>query len=119
MKHYSPADYPFTGSIGQYIGRSALLKDRLLDRYLAPLDITSAQFKVLMFIYMDRANTPADLCRELSVDSGSMTRMLDRLEKKGLLLRKPARRIAAACAWPSARTACASAGRCRRSSPTP
>ncbi|BCD87455.1 transcriptional regulator [Pseudomonas solani] len=89
MKHYSPADYPFTGSVGQYIGRSAMLKDRLLDRYLAPLDITSAQFKVLMFIYMDRANTPADLCRELSVDSGSMTRMLDRLEKKGLLLRKP------------------------------
>ncbi|MBO2929915.1 MarR family winged helix-turn-helix transcriptional regulator [Metapseudomonas otitidis] len=88
MKHYSPSDYPFNGSIGQYLGRSALLKDRLLDLHLAQLDITAAQFKVLVFIFMGRASTPADLCRQLAVDSGSMTRMLDRLEKKGLLLRQ-------------------------------
>ena len=33
-------------------------------------------------------DTPAELCRNLSLDSGSMTRMLDRLEQKNLLSRK-------------------------------
>ena len=33
-------------------------------------------------------DTPAELCRHLSLDSGSMTRMLDRLEQKNLLIRQ-------------------------------
>ncbi|MDF3932567.1 MarR family winged helix-turn-helix transcriptional regulator [Pseudomonas citronellolis] len=89
MDHYRVSDFPFKGSIGQLLGTAAALKDRLLEKYLTDLDITAAQFKVLFFIGHDRANTPAELCRELSIDSGSMTRMLDRLEKKELLLRQP------------------------------
>lgn len=89
MNHYDVADFPFKGSIGQLLGATAILKDRLLDKHLAHLDITAAQFKVLFFIGNDRANTPAELCRELSIDSGSMTRMLDRLARKDLLLRAP------------------------------
>ena len=87
MKHYKPEDFPFPNSIGQLLGRAAALKDRLLDAHLSELEISAAQFRVLVFIGMERANTPADLCRDLGTDSGSMTRMLDRLEKKGLLLR--------------------------------
>ncbi|MCY1293588.1 Multiple antibiotic resistance protein MarR [compost metagenome] len=89
MSHYSPDDYPRAATIGQLLGRAAVIKDRLLDSHLASLDITAAQFKVLIFIGRERANTPADLCRELSLDSGSMTRMLDRLAKKNLLQRLP------------------------------
>ncbi|WP_152226979.1 MarR family winged helix-turn-helix transcriptional regulator [Pseudomonas sp. SCB32] len=89
MNHYDVADFPFKGSIGHLLGAGALLKDRLLDKHLAHLDITAAQFKVLFFIGHDRANTPAELCRELSIDSGSMTRMLDRLARKDLLVREP------------------------------
>ncbi|WP_374442918.1 MarR family winged helix-turn-helix transcriptional regulator [Pseudomonas panipatensis] len=89
MDHYRVSDFPFKGSIGQLLATTAILKDRLLDKYLTHLDITAAQFKVLFFIGHNRANTPAELCRELSIDSGSMTRMLDRLEKKELLLRQP------------------------------
>jgi DNA-binding MarR family transcriptional regulator len=33
-------------------------------------------------------DTPGELCRHLSLDSGSMTRMLDRLEQKGFLARQ-------------------------------
>lgn len=89
MNHYTVADFPFKGSIGQLLGATAILKDRLLDKHLAHLDITAAQFKVLFFVGHDRANTPAELCRELSIDSGSMTRMLDRLARKELLVRQP------------------------------
>ncbi|MNZ61824.1 Multiple antibiotic resistance protein MarR [compost metagenome] len=89
MNHYNVADFPFRNSIAHMLAASNALKDRMLDKYLAHLDITAAQFKVLFFIGRNRANTPAELCRELSLDSGSMTRMLDRLEKKELLLRQP------------------------------
>jgi DNA-binding MarR family transcriptional regulator len=35
----------------------------------------------------NRAHTPYELSRAMSYDSGSMTRMLDRLEKKGFIVR--------------------------------
>ena len=89
MGHYSASDFPFKGSIGQLIGVSAATKDRILEKHLAALDITAAQFKVLIFVGLNRANSPVELCRELSVDSGSMTRMLARLEKKLLRGRCP------------------------------
>ncbi len=85
MTHYTPDKYEFI-RIGMLVGRAALLKDRILDGYLAPHGVTAAQFKVLMII-LQGYDTPAELCRHLSLDSGSMTRMLDRLEQKKLIAR--------------------------------
>lgn len=102
MGHYSASDFPFKGSIGQLIGVSAATKDRILE-HLAALDITAAQFKVLIFVGLNRANSPVELCRELSVDSGSMTRMLARLEKKGCCCAAAVPKTAVACAWISAK----------------
>lgn len=103
MGHYSASDFPFKGSIGQLIGVSAATKDRILEKHLAALDITAAQFKVLIFVGLNRANSPVELCRELSVDSGSMTRMLARLEKKGCCYVVAVPKTAVACAWISAK----------------
>lgn len=58
--------------------------------------ITSAQWGVLMRIAKGCASTSAQLCRSAHYDTGSMTRMLDRLEEKGLIRRvrnNPDRRI--------------------------
>ncbi len=55
---------------------------------MEPHGVTAAQFKVLIIIAQFDVDTPAELCRNLSLDSGSMTRMLDRLEQKGLLARQ-------------------------------
>jgi MarR family multiple antibiotic resistance transcriptional regulator len=73
---------------GMLLGRAAALKDRLLDRHLMPLGITSAQLKVLRIIRRGE-NTAVALCRHLSIHSAAMTRMLDRLERKGLIVRMP------------------------------
>ncbi|EFK48967.1 multiple antibiotic resistance protein MarR [Escherichia coli MS 107-1] len=54
-------------------------KDRLLNEYLSPLDITAAQFKVLCSIRCAACITPVELKKVLSVDLGALTRMLDRL----------------------------------------
>lgn len=72
--------------VGMLIGLTAALKDRLLDRHLSPLAITAAQLKVLRVICRGD-DTAVALCRQLSIHSACMTRMLDRLERKGLIIR--------------------------------
>jgi DNA-binding MarR family transcriptional regulator len=57
------------------------------DEHLRKLDVTSAQFIVLMTLGMGGMKSVSDLCSEISYDTGAMTRMLDRLESKSLLNR--------------------------------
>ncbi|SEM53926.1 DNA-binding transcriptional regulator, MarR family [Pseudomonas sp. ok272] len=87
MKHFSPDNFR-NCHLGLLLGRAALLKDRIIDTHMEPHGITAAQFKVLIILAQYGVDTPAELCRHLSLDSGSMTRMLDRLEHKDLLARK-------------------------------
>ena len=49
-------------------------KDRLLNDYLSPLDITASQFKVLCSIRCAVCITPVELKKVLSVDLGALTR---------------------------------------------
>lgn len=86
LKHFS-ADNFESSLIGLLVGRTNALKDRMLDKHLLPYDVTFAQYKVLIIIAQFSSDTPVELCRHLSLDSGSMTRMLDRLEHKGLVVR--------------------------------
>ncbi|NUT76028.1 MarR family transcriptional regulator [Pseudomonas sp. C1C7] len=87
MKHFSPDNF-HNCHLGMLLGRAALLKDRILDTHMEPHGITAAQFKVLIIIAQYGVDSPGELCRHLSLDSGSMTRMLDRLEQKGFLARQ-------------------------------
>ncbi|EGO3850533.1 MarR family transcriptional regulator [Escherichia coli] len=69
--------------LGRLIHMVNQKKDRLLNEYLSPLDITAAQFKVLCSIRCAACITPVELKKVLSVDLGALTRMLDRLVCKG------------------------------------
>ncbi len=64
-------------------------KDRLLNDYLSPLDITATQFKVLCSVRWEVCITPVELKKILSVDLGALTRMMDRLVCKGWIERRP------------------------------
>lgn len=59
-----------------------------LDAEMAAYDITSAQWTMLVRIANGMGHTAADLCRCSGYDTGSMTRMLARLEEKGLIRRE-------------------------------
>lgn len=85
MSNFSAASFK-TAHLGILLGQTAALKDRLLDRHLMPLGITAAQLKVLRIIRRGD-DTAVALCRHLSIHSACMTRMLDRLERKGLIVR--------------------------------
>ena len=67
---------------------SALDKALEADAELAALEISSAQFIVIAALALaDSAKSASDLCKGISYDAGAMTRMIDRLESKGLIRR--------------------------------
>jgi len=53
----------------------------------APADITYPQWTILMLLYGDMTRTSADMARQMCHDAGAMTRLVDQLEKRGLLSR--------------------------------
>jgi len=60
-----------------------------LDRELAQFDISAAQLIVLASVANREADCASALCKNISYDPGAMTRMIDRLEQKGLVRRVP------------------------------
>ncbi|HET7359924.1 MAG TPA: MarR family transcriptional regulator [Rhodanobacteraceae bacterium] len=58
-----------------------------IEAELKPLDISPAQFVVFNIIALRKGRTIGEFCRLLAYDSGAMTRLLDRIEKKGLIRR--------------------------------
>jgi DNA-binding MarR family transcriptional regulator len=78
-------------SVGHLMGRarSSLLSG--LDAELARFALNGMQFAVLKQLGEGSARTAADLCRFMHYDTGAMTRILDRLEQKGLVRRERCR----------------------------
>src|ERR1700761_5067136 len=74
--------------VGHLISRARTALLTGLDSELEPFGLTGAQFAVLKNVADGNANTAADLCRTMHYDTGSMTRMLDRLEEKSVLRRE-------------------------------
>lgn len=67
---------------------TALDRELDVDRRLGPLGLSSAQFIVIAQLAMaDTARSASELCKGISYDAGAMTRMIDRLESKGLIQR--------------------------------
>jgi DNA-binding MarR family transcriptional regulator len=88
--HYDPKDYPMELNVGRLVAKIHLQFRRCLDGELARsvLDLTSSQWVVLMNLGCnDSQRTAAELANLLHQDTGAMTRMLDRLQAKGLIKR--------------------------------
>lgn len=91
---YDIETYEPSESIGYLMTRvkvemlAALDRELAADAHLSALGVTSAQFVVMVRLVgaADRKSA-SDLCKDLSYDAGAMTRMIDRLEKKGLVRR--------------------------------
>jgi DNA-binding MarR family transcriptional regulator len=74
-------------AVGAHIGRARRAIVEAINQELGPLDISHAQWIVVMLLGDGAAATAAELCKILIYDPGAMTRLLDRLEKKGVLRR--------------------------------
>ncbi len=84
---YDPKTYQVRDGIGFLLQRARMEILDDLDRELEPLGITSAQYVILVRLAERDVDSASGLCRGVSYDPGAMTRMIDRLEKKGLVRR--------------------------------
>ena len=64
---------------------AALDREFAKDPALAALEVTAAQYFVLSALFDHDGDRLSRLCREMSYDPGAMSRMIDRLEAKGLI----------------------------------
>nr|WP_314628212.1 MarR family transcriptional regulator [uncultured Noviherbaspirillum sp.] len=73
--------------LGYLLARARTTLVRAVDLDLNGHDITHAQGSILLMLASGKCRTAAELSRELYLDSASMTRMVDRLARRGLLER--------------------------------
>jgi MarR family transcriptional regulator, multiple antibiotic resistance protein MarR len=78
-------------SVGHLLGRARASLLSGLDEELAPFGLNAMQYAVLKYLADGTVQTAADLCRFMYYDTGSMTRIVDHLEEKGLLRRERCR----------------------------
>lgn len=85
---YSPHQLQPENSVG-YLMRKVMTSIRTqADAQLSTHDLTYAQWLPLFKISRCEQTTVASLARDLETDPAAMTRALDRLEAKGLVLRE-------------------------------
>lgn len=84
---YSANGYCANESVGYLMRRVLLALTQDTDKRLEPHGLTHAQWGPLFMMRKAGSATVAELARELQMDPGAMTRLLDRLEAKGLCKR--------------------------------
>jgi DNA-binding MarR family transcriptional regulator len=81
-ERYDPKD-----TLGLLLKQSYFLLQRAIDTQMVALDLTAMQWRPLMFLALGHGDTAAEIARVACTDTGAVTRMLDRLESKGLIRR--------------------------------
>ncbi len=90
---YDPQSYEPRKGVGYLLHRvraemlGQVDRELAADAELARLEVSSAQFIILAQLGLGGIRSASDLCKGISYDAGAMTRMIDRLEDKGLLRR--------------------------------
>jgi DNA-binding MarR family transcriptional regulator len=84
---YRPDRYSADESVGYLMRRVLNGMAQATELRLEPHGLTNAQWMPLFKLRLGAAQTVAELARECQADAGAMTRMLDRLEAKGLCRR--------------------------------
>ena len=92
---YDGASFQPGRHIGALVSRikvemlAVLDRELAQDKRLAPLEMSAAQYIIVanLAVGPGEPKSAADLCKVISYDAGAMTRMLDRLEAKGLIRR--------------------------------
>jgi DNA-binding MarR family transcriptional regulator len=74
-------------SIGALIGLARKTMISKIDAKLEPFDVSAAQWLVVLLVGQNAVSSASGLCELLTYDPGAMTRLLDRLESKGIVKR--------------------------------
>jgi DNA-binding MarR family transcriptional regulator len=86
--HYTIDNFTGPDCIGYLISQAQAKMRPRVEALFEREDISFTQWRALMCLRDNLANTCADISRELSHDKGSMTRVIDLLEERGLIQRR-------------------------------
>lgn len=86
-RFYDGAHYQIDDSIGYLMRQIVGITSAVVDERMAAHDLTDAQWKPLLMIQQGQCRTAAELARLACCDAGAVTRLLDRVEAKGLVRR--------------------------------
>ncbi|MDR6447152.1 MarR family winged helix-turn-helix transcriptional regulator [Paraburkholderia sp. 22099] len=82
------SEYQVGESVGYLITRvRSTMSNLVTQRSMAELGITSQQGSILFMVASGKCLLAAELAREYGIDASAVTRLVDRLEKRGLLTR--------------------------------
>lgn len=87
MGLYRADSYRVEDSVGYLVTRVRASIFAAVGRELAAFGLSAAQGSILIYIAHGRGDRAADIARDYDYDTGSMTRMVERLARKGLLRR--------------------------------
>jgi DNA-binding MarR family transcriptional regulator len=88
VKIYAAEDYRLERSLGLLMRRVLQSMVQQVDARLVMHGLTDAQWRPMLMLHLNGESSPAEIARELQMDAGAVTRMIDRLERKGLCLRE-------------------------------
>jgi DNA-binding MarR family transcriptional regulator len=74
-----------SGQFGYLISQARNAVFAALDQEMAPLDLTASQFVVVINAMRGSARTVNEFCQLAGIEAGPMSRLLDRLEAKGII----------------------------------
>lgn len=78
-----------TDSLGYIINQVARQFARVLQEQIAPLGVVPGQFAQLLALYEEDGVTQQDLCKKVQVEQPTMASTLARMERDGLIARRP------------------------------
>ena len=87
-QHYRASTYPARDSMRYRLHRVYTIMHERIESAFAGHDFTLMQWIILIYLRDGIARTASDISREFRHDSGAMTRVIDQLERRGLLERK-------------------------------
>jgi DNA-binding MarR family transcriptional regulator len=73
------------GQFGYLISQTRNAVFAALDKEMRPLDLTASRFVVVIGAMRGRARTVNEFCQLAGIEAGPMSRLLDRLEAKGIV----------------------------------
>ncbi|MGE3333514.1 MAG: MarR family winged helix-turn-helix transcriptional regulator [Rhodospirillaceae bacterium] len=87
MPFYKPGTFNASRSVGYLIKRINALMGPRIEAQFAGAELTFTQWVVLMHLCYGGGDTCADIAANMNHDAGALTRIVDQMEKRGVLTR--------------------------------
>ena len=84
---YEGPNYVASDSVGYLLNQVVMSMRRQIEQAMTAHGLTAAQWFPLWKLKRDGPGTAQELAREMDIDAGAMTRLIDRLAAKGLVER--------------------------------